>query len=85
MNLRKIRSKCMVKGCRHGGIKFDCYNVSLSAEYGGSVCMCAECIKTAAAELKALEKRAKEAEKQEQKAGKPEQPDGGDEGADENK
>ncbi len=58
MNLRKIGTKCMVKGCRHGGLKFDCYNVSLSSEYGGSVCMCADCIKAAAAELKAVEKRA---------------------------
>lgn len=47
MNLKKVRTKCNVKGCRNSAAKVDTYNVSLSKEFGASVIMCKECITAA--------------------------------------
>lgn len=47
IKLKKVRTKCMVKGCRNSGNKVATYNVSASHEFGKGVIMCAECIKGA--------------------------------------
>lgn len=47
MNLKKVRTKCAVKGCKNSAAKVDTYNVSESKEFGASVIMCEKCIKAA--------------------------------------
>ena len=47
MNVRKIKKKCMVKGCRN----VDTYTISKIRDYGNSVLICPECLQSA---LKAI-------------------------------
>ncbi|MGM9551529.1 MAG: hypothetical protein ACI3XA_04670 [Clostridia bacterium] len=47
INLKRVRTKCIVKGCRNSGAKVDTFNVSASREFGRGVIMCEECIKGA--------------------------------------
>ena len=56
IRLKKVRVKCMVKGCRNSGNKVATFNVSASHESGRGVIMCSECIKGANEALMAIEK-----------------------------
>lgn len=50
--LRKMKTKCAVKGCRSTGNKVDTYCVSVSREIGRGVVMCEKCIEEAYEALK---------------------------------
>lgn len=61
IKLKKVRTKCMVKGCRNSGNKVATYNVSASHEFGKGVIMCTECIKSANEALVVMQTRVEEA------------------------
>lgn len=55
VKLKKIKTKCQVKGCRSTGNKVDTFVVSASSEFGGIV-MCKNCIKGAYDALMEMQK-----------------------------
>ena len=57
IKLKKVRTKCMVKGCRNSGNKVATFNVSASHEFGKGVIMCAECIRDTCAALEEVHNR----------------------------
>ena len=50
MNVRKIKRKCEVRGCKHT----ESYAISLTREHGNSIIACKECLEEA---LKAIEEK----------------------------
>lgn len=57
MNIRKVRKKCMMRGCKNT----DTYAISKTREFGG-VIICKECISSASNEIEVLEKPKKKAD-----------------------
>lgn len=64
--LRKMKTKCAVKGCKSTGNKVDTYCVSVSREFGKGVVMCEKCIEEAYEAL--IQKKAAEAADEEKEA-----------------
>ena len=56
IKIKKVKRICGVRGCRNT----DCYSIVRGTEFGGSMIMCAECLKDALSAVKAAEKTAKE-------------------------
>lgn len=50
MNIRKVRKKCMMRGCKNT----DTYAISKTREFGG-VILCKDCLSSASSEIKVLE------------------------------
>lgn len=50
MNIRKVRKKCMMRGCKNT----DTYAISKTREFGG-VILCKDCLSSALNEIKVLE------------------------------
>ena len=47
MYVKKVRKKCMVKGCRNT----DCFTLTTGGAFGNSVIICGRCLKDAAFEI----------------------------------
>lgn len=56
MNIRKVRKKCMMRGCKNT----DTYAISKTREFGG-VILCKDCLSSALNEIKVLENPKKKA------------------------
>jgi hypothetical protein len=67
LKLRRVKTKCAVKGCRNSAAKVETFNLSASREFGTSVIMCEACIKGAFEAIEEL-KKAREAEAAEKEA-----------------
>ena len=59
MNVRKIKRKCMMRGCKNT----ESYSLSLTREMGNSVILCAECAKKAYETINEYEKPKEEVKK----------------------
>ena len=46
MHVKKVKKKCMVKGCRNT----DCFSLTAGHEFGNTVIICLDCLKAAAVE-----------------------------------
>lgn len=46
MHVKKVKKKCMVKGCKCT----DCFSLTTGREFGNTVIICLDCLKAAAAE-----------------------------------
>lgn len=46
MHVKKVKKKCMVKGCKCT----DCFSLTAGHEFGNTVIICLDCLKAAAAE-----------------------------------
>ena len=57
MNIRKVRKKCMMRGCKNT----DTYAISKTREFGG-VILCQDCLSSALNEIKVLENSKKKAD-----------------------
>lgn len=51
MNVKRVKRKCMVKGCRNK----DTYALSKLTEFGNSVIICEDCLKAAANSVEAYD------------------------------
>ena len=59
MNIKKIKRRCEVRGCRN---KVDAYLIAKTREVWNTPCICKECLKDALSSIEALEKAKNEAD-----------------------